>query len=412
MSLFLTSKSKDANDKQIFDTKQNSLSNLQIICCLVNTAIGSGSLKLAYAFRSGVILSLIINLFFSLLSYYTTILFLKTGAFHQKSTFEEIWTRLFGKKSSWICTIFSLIVTLCVLISFMDSIATILSDIINAFTTNQRVLNNNVTLCLIIIAVFMIPICLVSNLKYVVILSLIAIFCMLFIIIVAIVEFVIEIQHNGFDSYHEIAYFRFDSHIFTCVSALSTSYLLFPLGFPTLKHLKYSSYNKWKRNFFWINAFCFIYYSLMGVFGYLTFFDHNDGDLIIVYYDVSRGVKVLYNCVVLLLIIFSSPMFLNPARYILLNSFFETKHIPHSIWCLTGITIVFLAATVSFLENYIYDIIISIYDVVTFVIIFIVPSFLYIATFKLSDRLNFAGATFIFLIGVVLVSVQIYFDVK
>ena len=382
-----------------------------MVCCLINNAIGAGCLRLGYAFRSGIILSIIINFIFASLTYCVLMIFLRTGSYFKISTFDGIWEHLFGRKTVWISTFVSCIVGIYFCISYSKTLSSTLSDIIGTFVNSENLIKDGLTTGLLTLGVFLLPICYINKLKYIVVFCYIAIFCMFFFLVCVIYQFIDQVKRDGFDPNHQLAYFRFDSSIGNCIATFSTSYLIFPLAFPSFSHLKYSSFNQWKKIFLAMISFCFIYYSLMGIFCYLTYFDENEGGLIIIYYDISNALRIVYNIGVFLLIVFSVPMFMNPARFLLLNLFYSTEDIPHSSWFFTGVSIAFIGLVVAHLSDSIYNIITYITDAITIVVLFLIPSFLYLKTFGYSDKFYGILSTFLLLVGFALFAFIIYFDV-
>lgn len=154
--------------------------------------------------------------------------------------------------------------------------------------------------------------------------------CIFFLAIHTIYWFVKYYQDYGFDSQHQIVYFKFDSTLLNCIGSLMTAYLMYPLCYPGIRHIHHLTPRKANYLFLIVTLVCWFLYNLFGIFGYLTLFNTNEGGVILDYYPQNTLVLVA-NIALFIGILFTTQNVLNPVRYATIQYIYPKEEIPYVV---------------------------------------------------------------------------------
>jgi hypothetical protein len=122
------------------------------------------------------------------------------------------------------------------------------------------------------------------------------------------------IKQDEFDPRNEISYWKFDKSTIVAFRGLNLAFYMYPLCYPGYKHLLGCTYNK---SIYVIKAnsiFLVIFYIFLGVIGYFTFFDSNEGEIIFSYYPDGLP-KILANLTLILMMVFTIPSGFTHLKY-------------------------------------------------------------------------------------------------
>lgn len=387
------------NDRQIFQEYKNSLTIQEAVAVMCNTAIGTGMLKLGYVFRCGAMLSCIVNTILGLLSLYGLYIYVEAASFWRQPTFETMWIKAFGYASSIISFIISYVSAVLVMMFYIQFVAQSIQSIINEFWEVNQVVTDNYTIMGIASVLCFIPICFVSSPKTVAKLCYVAIVCIVYLSIHTIYWFVWHVNEYGFDPNGQLAFFRFDDTLANCFSSLSTAYLIAPVAFPGIQHVRNPTPRRLMRVFTLMIATCYILYTVLGLSSYFTFFDENEGGLILDYYPQTWYVTSAKVAITILMIL-SIPMVLNPSRFVTINMIWPCDHYPKAVWVAVGIVTYFFAVFCAFLDEPWATILSVTCDSFSPLLLFVVPSVLFLKGYKTSRKLHFVGCWFMIAAGI------------
>ena len=385
--------------------------------------IGTGVLRLGSAFNSGLIFTHILNILVAIVSFYSLKLFVLAASCYHESTFEEIWSSAFSRKTVFIPALCSILSSLSNIMSYLgylqDSIINIISNFILLFDNEGHDLIDSIQKYKILFGFFIVivlclPASLSNDLRFIVITSYISITFFLCVFIYIIGRFAAIVVKDGFDPYHRFRLFDVKNHISDSISSLTYSYLFYPFAWPGLRHAKNTTARNFTNMFFTTILISFILYSIIGTFSYLSFFDQNTGGIILDYYPMGTGTNeillIIGHMFTFLYILLTVPVVLNPARYILLNIINMKDSFPKDIWSLTGITLSLISLILANMPENITDILFIITDLLTLLLLFIFPPVLYLRGYGTKNKFHFAGAIFEMIIGLALISFMIYLD--
>lgn len=384
----LSPDTSDNGEVKIFGGRKDQLTSYQIVIYMINLMIGTGPLKLGYAFRCGVILGSLFTILFAIFGFMSSHLFIKTAAHHKASTFEEQWRATFGTSTIMFPAIASFSIFWIIAIFYLQFLVSSLSNIILRYAPNVTpyLINPYVEMGIIFATFGMFTIInySVSILFYI---SVLAIFCIVFLIIHTIYWLAHTINEVGFDPTNSIAYFHFDQSLADCIGSLLTAYCYQPFSFPGLRHVRDLTLKSGKRIFIFIMVTVCSIYLLFGITGYFTFFDKITSDLILDQYP-QNGIVFAANIAVFVLILCSLPVVFSAARYSLISSIYNQQEIDRYIWITFGIIMFLSGIVVSTLSNIVIDLINYLCNICAISVSYIIPSILFLKTFGMKDKFN------------------------
>lgn len=408
LMLFRNSESTKPGDRQIFPEYKNSISILDAVTVYVNTAIGTGVLKLGPAWRCGAILASVVSAIICAVSLYGLFLFVKAAVYYRQPTLESCWEKGIGRKSSVISFLISFLVIFIVEVFYIQFICQAIQSLIREFwPTAGGVITQNYTIMGICTVLFFIPVVCISSPRTIVLTSRAAIVCIVYLSIHTIYWFVWHTKEYGFDPNHQLTYFRFDATLANCLSSLATAYLIAPVTFPGLIHITNSTPNRVMKTFTCVLLVCFVIYNIQGLFSYFTFFDLNEGGLILDYYPQTYYVASGKVAIIILMIL-SVPQVLNPARFVLINFIWKTYNYPKSVWIGVGICLYVIGVILSTLGMPWVFVMGFFVDTFAPTLLFMIPSILYLAAYRMTDLKHAVGAITMIVLGIGMLSFIIW----
>ena len=377
-------------------------SSLITFSCIV---VGTAPTKLGYLFRSGIILTPLLLILFALVSYFNNYLFVKLGCHYQAFTFDQIWIASFGKKTSFIPTFISVSVVILVDMFYTQIMVQSLKDLnvklfqfnprFYVFLTDYWLLGFFASVILISPFVFSTSLPFLSQtmkFKF----TLIIIF-----IIIMFTEFILRVQKYGFDPNHEISFFNFDKTLIKVFGSLSTAFLVFPLAWPSIQHVKNATEKDLYKLFMCQVILCFFIYFIMGAISYLTFFKENVGGNVFDYYS-HKWLQTTSYVLLCIFYLFTIPLIINPSRYLLLNSFYQLQDIPLSIWYMVGLSIQIIGVALSASNTAFGRILGIILDAFSPFLLCIIPSILSLKTYGKSSKTLYILSILDLILGIIL----------
>lgn len=398
-------------EKPIF-TRKGPLSSVDFIFCCLNSAISFGVLKLGAVFTSGLIMTYIILIIVSALSYFSLRLFVLAASFYHESTFEEIWRAAFPKVTLIIPITASIFSSLVNIITYLREIQAAVISIWykilklhkHDYETDSSELSSYKMLigCCILI-VLILPLCFTISIHSMAILSYFSMICVFIFIIYVVFMFAYLVKKVGFDPTHSIKYFQFGDQFIKSLLTLIFAFEFYPLTYPGLRDCQNSTPSSLSKSFIVINLSILIIYSVIGTFCYLTFFDQNNKGIILDYYPTNTKAEqillIIGRIVTFFFVLCTIPFRLNSCRYIILNTFNSTTSFPPEIWTFMGIIISVFSLALSNLTNEYLNCLEVINNVMAAVLLYIIPPLLFIKAYKTTYPGLFAAAIVLLIIG-------------
>lgn len=402
-------RSGSESDTAFFDAQKDAISVGDMVIVVVNAALGVGIFSFGYTFRMGLGLAILMLLIFGLASFYSMYLFIKLAQSYRKGTFEEIWTLLFSKRSSYICAIVSVSAALLALILSFQTIYQCLYLVFDYFFTAKGTwLEHQYFYLLLVDVVLIIPMCFSESLRDIAKISYVGNTCALALLIHAAYECGRHTSIYGFDPHNQLTLCSFAGDFGNRMGNIVVAYLVMPFAWPGLHHLHNPTPKRWWVVFGTMTLILFIYYIAMGVLAYLTFFDENRMDSIILDLYESSEIVTLAAVVATVKMAAVGVTFLNQARYITLSSLSAVVAIDRTAWTTCGIGWAIMCTFCATLSTPIMNILLAIYRCVASVLLFIIPSVLFLRGYGKRLRIHFAGSILLILIGIACIVNTIY----
>lgn len=366
------------SEQPFVEKRLDGLSMFSMIIVIIKIMLGTYGMKLGYVFRCGVINALVINGIVALASYTAMMLYLKCAVYYECSTFEEIWTKSISRRTAPIQGFISLYESVGFIMLYLNQITELYRDFLYTISTDfPTLIYTEYIPLLVVFLIYYIPTNMTLSFKAVTGSSYVATLIYLFLIAHVIYWFVIRYKQNGFDPRNEIVYSRFGTITIECFSALSVSYGFVPLVYPGLRHLKNPTYSRWKTVFGVIHLGSFLMYSLLGIFGYFTFFDEANGELNIMLYP---KVPIVQACFVLtiIMVLLTTIVSINSAKFLLFSTFTNTSTVSKKYMRVCGIAIIVISMFGSTLPGYIFSWFSYLNELILIYLEFILPSVFYL----------------------------------
>lgn len=397
-------------EKRLFKEYRYNINFFPMLLCLINAAVGRGIVSLGNAFRCGVFTSLILCTVIGIVSYYSMYFFIKAGAATHSGTFEDIWAATFGPRTIWICAFLSISRKFVTLKSYFSYIISTIISLIKQYSNTDNVpwwaLTNEFYL-LIFIVLFIIPFALTKSLKTVSVISAISCLCILYLLAVVIYYFVDSVKTNGFDPNKQIVYFSFDKKVSTCISSLMTAYLVYPLAYPGLNHLRHATVKRLNLLAITLIVILWALYYTFGILCYLSLFDTNTGGAILSYFK-KRPLKTVSEVVQMLMIATTIPIVISPMRYIMINIYVKVTTIQYAIWVVVGIIIGLIGIVLIGAQGDFSTYLGFASDVLAPVVLWGLPAILYLKACGRQNMFHFIGAIFTICLGIAAIVFIVY----
>lgn len=407
---------------------------------LSNAIVGSGILGLSYAMaNTGIALFIILLVFVSIFSLYSVHLLLKTANEGGSLSYEQLGYKAFGMVGKLAASGSITMQNIGAMSSYLFIVKYELPLVIKALmniedTTGLWYLNGDY-LVLLVSLLLILPLSLLRNLGYLGYTSGLSLLCMMFFLIVVIckkfeiacpfevtliinetvngtftqpITFAPDMAFNTTDDSCRPHYFIFNSQTVYAVPILTFSFVCHPAILPIYEELKGRSRRR-MMNVSKISFFAmFLMYLLAALFGYLTFYEHVESELLHTYASVLGAdiLLLIVRLAVLMAVTLTVPVVIFPIRGSITHLFCQAKDF--SWWRHTLITVSILAFT-----NLLVIFVPTIRDIFGFIgasaaamLIFILPSAFYIKLVKKESMKSIQkiGAMFFLLSGVVVMT--------
>uniref|UniRef100_A0A8B9HPY8 Sodium-coupled neutral amino acid symporter 2 n=1 Tax=Astyanax mexicanus TaxID=7994 RepID=A0A8B9HPY8_ASTMX len=388
-------------DNSLFHTHPGTASFGMSVFNLGNAIMGSGILGLSYAMaNTGIALFVILLVAVSIFSLYSVHLLLKTANEGGSLVYEQLGYKAFGMPGKLAASCSITMQNIGAMSSYLYIVKYELPIVIKAFVENSDGMwyTNGDYLVMLVSLIIILPLSLLKNLGYLGYTSGFSLLCMVFFVIVVIYKtFQIPcplpndiinmtlnhtVAHNS--SVCTPKYFVFNSQTVYAVPILTFAFVCHPAILPMYEELKDRSRKKMQGVANVSFLAMFIMYLLAALFGYLTFNDAVESELLHTYSKVYKFdvVLLIVRLAVLTAVTLTVPVVLFPIRTSvnqLLCASKEFSWIRHTI-----ITVILLACV-----NVLVIFVPTIRDIFGFIgasaaamLIFILPSAFYIKLVK------------------------------
>jgi len=298
---------------------------------LTNTIIGAGVLSLPAAFGiSGLLLGIFLLLLIFCLSILSVIFLVKVTkhAGGAGSSYREIAGLCFGKKGmiiSDICLFLSCFGALCF---YLDIISDLIVPLVTYWTGREAEVDRQRDLVLAIVSVILMPIISIRSLhhfRYSSFFSLLAVIYLMFVVVFRSTE---SLSDRNIDwrctETSCLSWANFTLDLFGAIPIITFAFTCQMNIFPIFEELLHPTPKRMTGVSVWSLSIAAVSYLIVGVFGYMTFFDDVDGNILL-NYEIDDPVVIAGRIGLGLAIFFSYPLIAHSCLNSIDSLFFAEK---------------------------------------------------------------------------------------
>lgn len=309
--------------RSVFDkiTPSNSsfLGSVQI---LFNTAVGSATLLIPYCYTSGIIISLQISLLFCFMGFSSLSFFVLSSKYTSTYDYNGLFSSTFGRKSVWICHIMIFLVqfgSCCIYCNMIGSLVLSLPWL----KDRDDILGKHYFWIFIISAVFIFPVVSLKSMKALQHVSSFSSICVL----IMLAHSIYWLFRGKFKIANDIEiYIAPGNSLITSLSVNCLSYNCHMNLFPTLEHMKKSTYDRSILLILLVMCLCFIFYNTFGIVTYISLGNKiNPDEILLKSYDTRNIFTLITVFALIFILIISVPIVIWSARTSLNDMLFNSE---------------------------------------------------------------------------------------
>ncbi|OHT07023.1 Transmembrane amino acid transporter protein [Tritrichomonas foetus] len=302
---------------------------------LLNTAIGSGTLMVPYAYTAGVGTELLISSVFCFVAYMALYFLIEASQYTNTYDYYGIFRSCFGQKYMWFLNLSIFLVQYGTVTIYCLWNGRLLNHLVGS---SNPILGSNAFWSFLIVATLVFPLIIFRSISHLESFASISTFFIVLLIVHALYWMIRDVNDFGFDPNHELKVFEF-SRYQVIISALSVNSMAFNCHlnlFSCLEHLKNCTLKRAHQLCGLTVLVSFGLYNCFGLFSYFDLFDKiGAGSSLEFYPHPNIFTKITIVGVVVVLIV-SSPLVVWAARIGFNNLIWKDKPVTPLRWVLIG----------------------------------------------------------------------------
>jgi amino acid permease len=311
-----------------FEFSQNKLPNGSMkgsVFILINSTIGASILSLPLAImKSGLYLGLLQFIGFACIGYFTTMLLVQCADISKKYSYMELASATYGKSMTFFVKLTFFLCNWGFVVAFIVLINKLLAHASSQFFPNSlpdfMIDPNGKFWACMVIFLYAIPMSLFRTLTSIRFTFILGLFFVLYMTVAVVFESTDQNLCNISENYLDSNKFIFQGILGTLPIAIF-SFTCHPNVLDVYKELKTQSRKKMSRVLFYVMMMASLLYSLVGIFGYLTFSQRADeleepnkgGIILLANYNNSIIMKISL-LVICFSVLFTFPLNIKPAK--------------------------------------------------------------------------------------------------
>eukprot|EP00033_Pygsuia_biforma_P004125 GCRY01004523.1.p1 GENE.GCRY01004523.1~~GCRY01004523.1.p1 ORF type:complete len:406 (+),score=81.05 GCRY01004523.1:194-1411(+) len=295
---------------------------------LVNSTIGAGVLGTPFAFKSsGFLLGMFLVVLLGIITRYTMHRLLESGLLCSRDSYEEVGQYVFPKAGRYLVGLpillncFGSVCAYCIITG--DMMQPIISEIVgeNSFFARKDVLS------ILFIVTVALPLCLKRQIDALSATSTLSI-CLVFIFVLVVIikaffpsDSEVSGEEYGFQAVgkNHVNFIRFDSDVFLGLPIIIFAFTSHPNMFPVYTELRPQTESRMKRLIKSTISICAVVYVIVGLFGYFSFYEHTDDDLLNNYPGENFLINIVRMCIAITVLL-TYPLVNYPLRCAILSA--------------------------------------------------------------------------------------------
>lgn len=257
---------RDPENLPIYPHYANTLSSPSFYSIGLAITIGSGISTLGTAYCSGVILGPILSTIICICVYFSNKHLVRVIEFTKKSTYDHMYSFLYGPAFNFVFVVVPIIVYFCAIITYIRSIYETFCVLLYEFYPDSPSFLTSKYIVNLIFSAFILVVGSTQSLQYIAILAYVKIICLVALLICFMYIFIDGATKNELDK-SSIKFFD-ASHIPSSVNYIVPCYLMQPMMWPNYINLKHGSVKRFNMVFDLILVTVFIFYQVIGLASY------------------------------------------------------------------------------------------------------------------------------------------------
>ena len=399
---------ESSNEREIFheqlgDPKSSLFDAFQLT---INTTIGSGTLLVPYCYTSGVALTLIIAIFFSIISYFTLQFLAEAGYFAKRYDYRGLFAHSFGDNKLWIMN------TMIICVQFGSSLIYShwngkLIPLLLGTKGDTGILGSIPFWTMISACCFSIPFVCLKSIRYLQKISVLSSFTIILLIIHAIYWFAVDVKKEGFDPQNQFEWFNFNEAVITSLSVNSMAYNCHLNFFPALESMPKPTIGSAKKLAGSTMGVAFLLYNIFGLFTYLDLFNIGKGSSLELY-DSSHVFTKIVLAGIIFMLVFSVPIATWAARNSVNAAFFKDTEPTTLRWVTIGAVLTIASAGLAAISENVIIFFNVVGGLFAPTIVYLIPSLFYLKNERDNKLIKKGIAYFIGFFSLVTIAFSLY----
>jgi hypothetical protein len=398
MRLFADSAETKRDDRQIFPDRRDSITIPEYTMTVINLAAVAGKF-LGLRMRCGIVGGTLLNAIIVALIIYSTYLYISVVARYRMVLLENLADRAFNRTVKFLVCAVSILVLIFQTANTFGSAASRLALLIKGYSPGvpDWALDQHF-LVVVIIAVYVAPICVQNSLKGYVYISWFGGIATVYTFCHTVFWCIKQNTEHGFDPDNRMVYFKLDNTFLYSLRASLTDYQVVPIAWPGPQHIRTSTPNRVLRSYIWPLILLFVYSALREVISYLTLFGENVTSWWRANHSTLWYVQVNEICELIFGLTLGCGT-INTARYILLSLISEQATFPTVPWFSTGMVVALLSLAFTGVNSTITLVTEVIHATGVCILTFVVPGILFVKVFGKERKRHTVLACIVVVIG-------------
>jgi len=396
-----------ADETPLLSSVSNGISMPSSVVFLTNTMTGMGLLAIAFCYRNGIVLNLILTSVLALFSVISFGLLVDVSTKSNLEDYGELMVPTFGQRYKKYSNIIIGLTLFGVIVLYMLFSSSLLKSVLSEIPGIPQILLNDKVLIFGPLILFDLPL---SLLKSVSALSKVSYISMVLVIIYvthSVYYFSSGLMKNGFDPKGEMKLISIGKLLIPSLAIQATTYNCHPNIFPTLQKLENNTRERKTKTMILVGILSFIIFNITGICSYFTLFDNILDPVTIAYYPHGRAFTVVTKILFSLKLVITIPILFFACRLSFYEIFF-TQSVSNAIWNSSGIMLLCLAGVfAAYFQS-----IVKVFEVVggisSPIIVYILPAAFYIKICQKENKFKYYISYMFILFGLSMILVSLY----
>jgi len=398
--MFFSGNNNQVNEKERLKPRsKRSITMLSGYVLLLNCYIGMGQQVLPIQYQCGIGFTTFINYFLALVSYYSGWMFLHVMKEKRAFTLEDCWVKC-GLPFSPLISFGVIIPCIGFISYYFMYIRQFWGEFIrNLYPQTPYFVDNLYVVSLFLIGTVSFPIIIQQKLNLLIVYSYISLILIVIYVGGNIYWAINNAKQFGFDPRKELKLYDLSKPVVSCVSYHIGAYTTYIFLFFVLNDLENYTHERCKKLFRNSLIIFAIFNSISGISSYFVYFNNQGSNYLLSILPRSHIVTRVQYVLFILMLAFTIPTLIDPARRSALSIVLSLEQYPHFIWWTTGFLVMLLSLSLSSLTGKYLILFENIEKAMVIALQFILPGILLAKVSNGLSKIHFVGIVLFITIG-------------